>query len=470
MKEFLENKDRVSCASAKQVERARRQWILWGGTWLILTGTLFFSSSCSKHQETEVESPAPVQITTATQDTIRQIINGDGVLYPWNQTPLTPKITSPVQEFFVNRGDHVKEGQLLALLEKRDLTALALESKHALTQSESNYRSIASAAIPESVVRAQAEVEAARQTMETAKKVLESREQLFREGALARRQVDESQVNFAQANAAFLSAQEHLRALQSVSKDEQIKTAIAQVDSAKAHFESLEAQLSYAEIRSPISGVIADRPLWVGDIASPGTPLLTVMDISRVVARVNVPQGQAHLIQVGQPAEVLMTDSQEQIAGRVMVVSPATDANSTTVQVWVEIANSGDRLKPGASVHARIITEIFKTATVVPASALLPGEEGGTALLVIDSESRAHLRLVKLGVREGEKVQVLSGVRPGEEIVTVGGLGVEDKAKVKIIDPSVKEADEEEPGDAKGSESSEPGKDKKKEEAKPKQK
>ena len=81
--------------------------------------------------------------------------------------------------------------------------------------------------------------------------------------------------------------------LQSVGKQEQIKTASAQQAAAQAHHAALEAQLSYAEIHSPIGGVIADRPLYAGEMATPGTPLLTVMDISRVVARVNIPQSQA---------------------------------------------------------------------------------------------------------------------------------------------------------------------------------
>src|SRR5579872_2570423 len=143
-----------------------------------------------------------------------------------------PKINSPVAKFYANRGDHVKAGQVLAVLEHRDLTAQAAESKGALDQAESNLRTTAGASVPESVVKAQTDLDAARQASEAAKRLLDSREELFKEGALPRRQVDEQRVNYAQANAAFLSAQEHLRALQSVSKEEQIKTAAAQVESA----------------------------------------------------------------------------------------------------------------------------------------------------------------------------------------------------------------------------------------------
>ena len=107
-----------------------------------------------------------------------------------------------------------------------------------------------------------------------------------------------------------------MKTLQSVGKEEQIKSAAAQVQTAKAHYESQEAQVAYSRVVSPIAGVVADRPLNEGDIAGPGMPLLTVMDISRVVARVNVPQADAPFVKVGQTAIITQTDNSEQIEGK----------------------------------------------------------------------------------------------------------------------------------------------------------
>ena len=436
-------------------------------TILLVPALLLFTSACTKKEAAEAEAPAPVQVTAVTQDTIRRIVAGDGVLFPHDQASVTPKIQAPVQKFYVNRGDHVKAGQLLATLENRDLTAQAAESKGAVDQAESNLRTTEGASIPEAVVKAQTDVEADRQAMEAAKKVLDSREDLFKQGALAQRQVDEARVNYVKANSDLQAAQEHLRTLQAVAKQEQVKTATAQVDSAKSHMQSLEAQVIYSRIVSPISGVIADRPLYAGELAVPGTPLLTVVDISSVVARVNVPISQANQVKVGQTATLTQTDGTDELTGKLIVVSPASDPNSTTVQVWIQIPNPSEKLKPGSSVHAKIIAEQFKAATVVPSAAILPGEEGGTAALVIIN-SVAHKRQLQLGVREGDKVQVLNGVRPGEEVVIVGGMGVDDKGKVKVIDTSVKEADDEDNADEPPADKG--GKDQKKDEAKPKAK
>jgi len=434
---------RTLCASNRMLKKDIPGKNAWA-TLVLVAGFLLLLSACAKKQAAEVESPAPVQVTSVTQATIRRIVNGDGVLYPQDQANVIPKITSPVQKFNVRRGDHVKQGQIVATLEDRDLVAAVTESRGAVEQAESNLRATEGATIPEAMVKAQTDLEAARQSRDAAKKVLDSREQLFKQGALAGRQVDESRVAYTQAVGQYQAADEHLKTLQSVSNQEQIKGAAAQVLTAKAHVQSQEAQVGYSRVISPIAGVVADRPLNEGDIAAPGTPLMTVMDISRVVARVNIPQADASSVKVGQAAIITQTDTAEPVEGKVTVVSPAADANTTTVQVWVQIENKGERLKPGTSVHASIVTEEYKAASVVPVAAILPGEEGGTAVLTVDSNSIAHQRAVKLGVREKNQVQILSGVTPGEEVVVVGGLGVDDKAKVKVVTTAVEESDDDE--------------------------
>jgi HlyD family secretion protein len=401
---------------------------------------LLFLAACSQPPEKE-KAPAPVQVTAVTQATIRRIVHGDGALFPRDQANLMPKISAPVQKFYVNRGDHVKQGQLLAVLDNRDLIDAAAESKGAVEQAESNLRTAEVSTIPDSMVKAQTDLESAREARDNAKAVMESRQQLFKEGALAGRSVDEARMAYAQAESQYHASQEHLKTLESVRQD-QIKSAAAQVTSAKAHNDSQEAQVAYSRIVSPISGIVADRPLNAGEMANPGAPVITVMDISRVVARIDVPQSEAATVKVGQTAILTRPDSKDELEGKVSVVSPAADPNTTTVQVWIQIDNPDERLKPGTAVHAAIATEIYKAATVVPAAAILPGEEGGTAVLTVSSDSIAHKRTVTIGVREGNQVQILSGANPGEEVVVVGGMGLDDKAKVNVVTTAVEESDD----------------------------
>jgi HlyD family secretion protein len=418
---------------------------------LSIAASLLAMSGCAKKEEKEAEPIVPVQVTPVRQDSIRRIVTADAVLFARDWSNVMPKISAPVRKFYVNRGDHVTQGQLVAELESSDLRAAAAESKGQVDQAEANYRSTAGAAVPEEVSKAQADVQAAKQAADAAQKLLENREKLLREGALARKLVDDAQVAYAQAKSQYETAQSHLKALQSVGKQEQIVGAAAQVEAAKGHQQSAQAQVGYAQIHSPIAGVISDRPVYPGEIANPGTPLFTVMDISSVSAHANIPQTEAAYLKVGNAATITQVGTDVQVAGRVTVVSPAVDPNSTTVQVWVAAANPGERLKPGASVRVSIVAVTIPNAVVVPAAAILPASDGGTSVIVAGKDSVAHEKKVQVGIREPDKVQILSGVSPGDPVVTVGGVGLQDGTKVQVEKPGEKKAEDadEKPG-AKG--------------------
>jgi multidrug efflux pump subunit AcrA (membrane-fusion protein) len=400
-------------------------------------------AACTKKEEEKPEPIAPVQVAPVTTGSIRKLVEADAVLFPINQSPIVPKITAPVVRFNVNRGDHVRVGQLVAVLENRDLVAAVAAAKAQTEQADANLRATSGANVPNQVVKAQTDVNAARAQLDAAQRVLESRRRLLEQGALARKQVDDQQVLVAQAQAQYQSAQEQLRTLQTVGKEAQIRGAQAQVDAARAQVGAAEAQVSYSEVRSPIAGVVAERPLYQGEVAQPGTPLMTIMNISSVVARANVPQNQAMELRVGQSAVIKLTGQSTEMPAKVTVVSPATDPASTTVQVWVQAINPGERLKPGISVRVTIVTGVLKGVTIVPASALLPGEEGGTVVAVVGADNIIHLKKVEVGVREPDAVQILSGVSRGEQVVVVGGMGLDDNAKVRIVKPGEEEEESE---------------------------
>jgi HlyD family secretion protein len=406
-------------------------------------------AGCSKEKESEAEPVLAVQLAPVAQEPIDRVIAAEGVLRAFDQSAVTPKISAPVLRFYVNRGDHVRQGQLLATLENRDLRAAAADAKGAFEQAAANYRNVSSATVPDEMSKAEADARAAREALDAARKLLESREQLFKEGALARRQVDEAAVAHAQAKGQYDTAQKHLESLRGISRHEEVKGASAQMESAKGRYDAARANLAYAEVRSPISGVVADRPLFAGEMASAGAPLVTVMDASRVIARVNVPQAQASWVKVGQLARIAASDGSTEAKGRVTVVSPAVDPQSTTVEVWVQAANPGERLRPGGTVKVTINAGRVSDALTVPISALLASEEGGTAVMTVGSDMVAHEHKVEVGVRNAEKAQLLSGVKAGDPVVVEGGVGLTDGAKVRTPKPGEEKGGEEKGGDKK---------------------
>jgi HlyD family secretion protein len=198
--------------------------------------------------------------------------------------------------------------------------------------------------------------------------------------------------------------------------------------------------LSYSEIRSPIHGVVTDRPLYPGEMAAAGTPLLTVMDTTSVVARAHIPQEQAALLKLGDKATVVVaggSGEDDAIEGKVTVVSPALDPNSTTVEVWVQAKNPKSRLRPGTSVRISMLARSVPNAVVIPAAAVLTAPDGTTYVMVVVSENRssdnrAHQKTVKTGIRQGDQMQILDGLAEGDRVVASGAYGLPDNTRIRV--------------------------------------
>ncbi len=416
-----------------------------------IVGVGMMLSACGKKTDKESAggegnaAPTPVLVEAAVRGAVDHMVTADAILYPINQANVTPKISAPVKRMLVNRGDHVRAGQVLAELESGDLAASANESNSQFQQAQASYQTISGATVPEDKGRAQADVQVAQQVLDAAQKLYDNRVALQREGALAQKLVDDAKVALAQARGQLETAQRHLEALSRVSQRETIRGAEAQMNAAKAHFENAAVQLSYAQIHSPISGIVADRSVYAGEMPASGTPIISIVDISQVVARANIPVKEAASIRVGRPARITGPDGD--LAGKVTVVSPSVDPSTTTVEVWVQVANPSEKLKPGASVRVAIIAETIQDTIVVPASALLNADDGGQKVMVITGDNVAHERRVSVGVRQGARVQIVSGLQDGEQVVTSGGLGLEDKAKVTIQQPKAEDDDDDNAAD-----------------------
>jgi len=389
--------------------------------------------ACGCSSEKPDQGPVvSVQVAPVEKTTIQHMITAQAVLFPVSQSAIVPKITAPVQKFLVKRGSAVKEGQLLAVLENRDLSAAAQDTKGALDQAQAAYETTTAASLPEEIQKAEADTQQGQQALDAQEKIFESRQQLFEQGALPRKELDQSRVDLTQARNQFAIAKKHLDALLAIGKQQELKAAAGQLESAKGKYLGAEAQLSYSEIRSPISGVITDRPLYPGEMAAAGTPLLTVMDISSVIAKAHIPQGDAAALKVGDPGSMQVPGIEKPIEGKVTVVSPALDPNSTTVEIWLEAKNPKHELKPGTSVQISLTARTVNNALVVPTSSVLTAADGSTTVMIAGTDGLAHQQAVKLGIRNGDGVQVLEGVKPGDKVVSNGAYGLPDKTKIKI--------------------------------------
>lgn len=410
-----------------------------------LTVAVLLLDSCSKKEE-EPQPVVTVQTATAQRGAIEQVISAEAILFPRDQAAITPKIVAPVKVFYVNRGSRVHRGQLLAVLENRDLAAAETENKGSYEQAQAAYGLETSAALPEEWQKAEFDLKTAKEVYDAQQKVYDSRRALYEQGALPRKELDSSAVALIQGKAQYEIAQKHLAALQSSGKQQQMKSAQGQLTSAKGKYEGAAAQLAYTEIRSPIDGVVTDRPTYPGETPAPGTPLLTVMDTSSVIARAHIPQSDTTALKPGDAAAIAAPGGFH-VNGKVTLISPALDPNSTTVEVWIEAANSDDRLRPGTTVSVQIVAQTVNDAILVPVSALLKTPEGESTVMIVNG-NHAHQVSVETGIRQGDRVQITKGLSGGETVIVSGSYGLPDNTKVKIAE-AAPAANSEKPGSVK---------------------
>jgi len=418
--------------------------------WLLTFACLLVvPAGCSKKEEA-APTAVSVEAATAQVQPITEHVVTDAVLTPVAQAAISTKITAPVKKFYVQRGSHVKAGELLATLENKDLQAAVTDNQGSFDAADATYQTEVKATVPEDYQKAELDYAQAKANLDLNKSIVASRKQLFAQGAIPGRDLDTSEAALVQAQAAYDTAAQHLASMKQVSRAAALKAAQGQLESARGKYQGAEAQLSYSEIRSPITGVVTERPLFDGETAAAGTPLITVMDTRALLAKIHLSQREAQILAVGGKASVDVPGLSNPVPGRITLVSPALDPGSTTVEIWVRIENPKGDLRPGTAVHVSVAGTTVPKALVVPSAAIVVANSGKATVMAIGSDGVAHQTPVVTGISDNGETQILSGISAGQEVVTTGAASMDDGTHVKVTAPGDSDSSEDKPSAAKG--------------------
>jgi HlyD family secretion protein len=403
-------------------------------------------AACGAKKEEEAEPVVTVDVAPVLLSRIQRTIRADGLLYPRQQAAIAPKVSAPIRKVYVQRGARVRTGQLLLELEDRDLAGAAAESRASLDAAEATFETTAKATVPQQLQKAELDTRAAKDAFDAQQAVFENRQRLYREGAIAQKDVNDAQVALSQARSQYETSRKNLEDLQGFARDQQLKGAAAQRDAAKGRSQAAQAQLGYARIVSPIDGVVTDLPLYAGETAQSGAPVVTIMDVSRVIARAHIPPTEAAELTVGNDAN-LIGPAGVPIPAKVTLINAALDPASSTVEVWVEAANADGKLRPGSSIRVEMIAKTVPDALVIPQTAMLTSASAGTFAIVIDNENKPHLRKIAVGIRDKGMLQVTDGLQSGQRVATTGAfelfkLDPEVLGKTKVQIAPAKEEEE----------------------------
>jgi len=384
-------------------------------------------AGCGSKPEEAAKPVVAVKVARVEKTVVPVVVRAPATVYPREQANIAARITAPVRELRARMGDEVAAGQVLAVLESRDLAGQRQESAAAVTDARVTLDRLKNGTLPGDLERARGQVATAEAALGQAQKIYERRKELFNEGAIPGRDLLVSETDFAKAKTESEVAKKSLDLIQNQSGERDIKISQSKVDQAEARLTTSKAQLDFAEIRSPFAGTVTAQNVYPGDMAKPDAVMFTVMDLSVVVARAQVPEGEAGAVKVGQRCEYEMG-----AAGKVTVVSKAVDAARRTVEVWCEIPNGTRALRGNVFGNVAIHTGDIPDGLVVPLAAVQfeEGTSKGT-VFVADEKKVAHKREVETGQKFEGKVQIRSGVAAGEMVIVEGGYGLAEGMEVK---------------------------------------
>lgn len=401
-----------------------RRWRLWA---LLAVGLLLIVGGLIRARQRSNRAPSAslTQPVESVDLTVR--FDGTGSVVAEDTVNLSPKTTGRLEALYVDPGDLVQAGDVLAQMEVGVLTDELAQGRAQLAQAEADYARIIAGNRAEEVRRVEAEVSAAQSQVTLAATQLTRYRQLSDQGAISQNELDQyiNEVNSAEASLA--QAQAQFEEVATGSRPEDVAAANAAVAAAAANVASIETQIDEAVIRAPFDGVITQTYATVGAIVTPTTSasstasatsssILAIssgIEIEIDVSEVNIAQ-----VEVEQSVEIAADAFPQQVfTGRVERIAPeAVVENSVTLfQVVVSPLTGLEQLKSGMTVNATFIGETVGDALMVPTVAIAT-QAGQLGVQVADNENNSTFRPVTVGVTQDGKTQILAGIEANDRV------------------------------------------------------
>ena len=395
---------------------------------LISCAAALFLCCGSKEDLSKTASPPQkVKIEKVQASPVENTYEAMGTVRSKTVSVLSSKVLGLILSIHVREGDRVKAGQLLVEIDDREMKAQLEKSRAGLKESQ-----YARDEIEKAIRGGEAEMKAANARLALASSTLDRYKGLFERRSVSSQEFDEVQTKNTAAKADADQASERLQAL--LAKKNQI---IARIDQAKADTANAEAFLSHTRILSPIDGIVTSKPADVGQMAAPGTPLLSVEDESHYRLEALVEESRIGLIHLGDPVSVAFDAfGQKPMPGQVSEIVPALDpaSRSYIIKIDLRAPDSSTLFRSGLFGTARFNAGNKQVLTVPVQSVLERGQL--TFVFVVDSAKIAHMRLIQTGKPYGDRVEVLSGLSEGDLVILEPLSAVKDGAAVEPGAPS----------------------------------
>ncbi|WP_027634861.1 efflux RND transporter periplasmic adaptor subunit [Clostridium butyricum] len=404
---------------------------------VLLVGTFivkFISSNSKTDNVMASENKLSVEVYKAE---LKDRMSGDtykSTLEAYEQGIISSKISAKVTKVVVENGQYVNEGDTIAVLDDQDIQN---SIKTATAQLEVNEKQVNSA--EQQLNSTQTSLEKLKINVDDAQRNYDREKALFDAGAVSQSELDASEKTLNTSKADYNSGQANIE----ISKAS-IESAKASVEAQKVNIEKLQNDLNNVVIKAPISGVISEKNVNVGQIINQGAVLAKINDISYVFATIQVPQEKINDIKVGKPAEVTLEDNNTVHNGTLDSIDLSGDSTLRVFNCKIKMENSNKELLPGEYAKVNFSnTENNNKVITIPVSSLA-GSEGDYYVFINDNGVASKVS-VDIGDADENNVEIISGVKEGDEIICTNMSSLKDGCKIDVIstsdDTSIQDAD-----------------------------
>jgi len=395
-------------------KKKRRRLIIWGSIGLAIVLLIAIGVFAATRGGTKID---PSKLAKVEKGDLAKSVVATGKVTPITKVEVKSKASGIVKNLLVDYGDRVKKGQLLAQLDKIEIEAQVEQSKAALEAAQANLKS--SQADFE-----RAKVDAEGPDVPLLKRAYDRAISMAKDGVVSTSALEDAQKNYELA----LNKQNVSKAQVTVLKAK-IAQAGANVAQDQANLKQLDEQLSYTDIISPIDGIVLSRDVQMGDavssilvLGSSATLVMTLGDTSEVYVKGKVDESDIGKVYLGQRARIKVESFKDKtFDGKVTKISPmgVEKDNVTTFEVRVSIQNPGGELKAEMTANAEIILEEHKAVLQIPEGAILYDKDKKASVEIPDPKGKEGKNkiAVNIGISNGAKTEVLSGLKEGDQVV-----------------------------------------------------
>ena len=416
----------------------------------IVCAGIWFANCKAKPAEAEPAVVVSVRAAKAERQNIAANVSALGTINPAQQATVSAKISAPIAQMAILKNKAVRAGEIIAVLEARDLQAQKREAAALLEEAKLNARSLKAGAIPQAVAQTEKDVREAKANVENARATYDRRAALYKNGGISAKDLEAAKLALTTAEGQLTLAERTANLRTSAISPNDTALAETKIKEAEQRIATLATQLSYAVVRAPMSGIVTDQFQFKGEYAAAGAKLITISDISEIIIKAPFADTVAAQIKIGEAATVKPADAPDvTLTGRVSLISRSSDPANRTVEVWVNLKNPGGRLRSGGAAEVAFATQHISDAVVIPATAVTleaSNADKGT-VMVIDKNSVAHEKKVTIGIRTGDLIQITEGLSGDETVVTEGGYALPDGTKVQVSEEKDEKDDKDKKGD-----------------------